>query len=81
MLDLGDVVPVIEEFSKQSTGQLWHWITVIDITHRYFRFQQFSLVIDDQVQLEFWNQSTLVFSQVANSRPLHSPQNFPPPLQ
>jgi hypothetical protein len=50
---LRELVPITKEFAKQGARQLWYWITVIHIVPAVILyFQQFSLVIDDQVQLE-----------------------------
>ena len=49
---LRDVTPITKEFPRQGARQFRYRITVIHIARCYFYSWQFSLVIDDQVQLE-----------------------------
>jgi hypothetical protein len=71
---LRDIAPVTKEFSKQRASQFQRHITVIYIACRDFDFQQFSRVIDDQVQLEPIKPPTLVFSRTATLLLLYATQ-------
>ena len=49
---LGDVALVAKNLSEQLADQSWNRLTVINVTGRQHNIEQFTPIIDDQVQLE-----------------------------
>ena len=64
---LGDVALVAKQFAKQVFNQCWYRFAIIDVAWRERHTQQFTSIVDDQVQLETEEPAGRALSSLARS--------------